>query len=403
VTAVASRPDGSADRPAGDGPAAAGGSPGTSPRRRLRRALPALSLAGALVLLGVLAAPSGQGAPLDPNGTGPLGAKALVEVLRAYGAEVSLVDGVPGPGVQAAVVLSDRLDDDRRAGLQRWAAGGGLLLVADPSSPLQLGAPTRAGNGLTVEDLHPDGQCHDLGLGRLRLSAGPSLLLRAPGTAGLTRCFPYQLSGGEEADFLLASHPGSGTVVALGGAGLWTNGRLAADDNAALAVDLLAPRPGTRVAVLVPSRAGSGHGTAYGLLGPRVRSALLQLLVAFGVLAWWRGRRLGSPVPERQPVPVAGAEIVTAVGGLLARTRNRDAAARQLRDGARRWMGERLGLGRTAPPARVADAAAARLGRDPSGVLALLADRPVLDDAELVRLAQSLTQLRQEVTGGHLP
>jgi len=368
---------------------------------RLRGLAPWVLIAVGVVALGVIAAPSGQGAPLDPNGTGPQGARAFVLLLRQYGADVSLVEGVPGAGTRTAVVLTDQLDASRRTAVDAWVRGGGTLVVADPRSPLQVGVPTRVGNGFTSTDLHPQGPCPALGLLDVsRLSVGPSLVLRSPGAA-LTRCYGYDLRDGEEADFLLGGDAGRGRVIGLGGAGLWTNQRLGQEDNAALAVGLLAPPGGGRVAVLMPSKVGSGTRSAVGLLGPHVRSALIELLVAFGVLAWWRGRRLGRPVPESMPVPVAGSELVNAVGGLLARTRNRDAAARQLRDGARRWLGERVGVGSTAPAPRIAEAVATRLGTDPERVLGLLADDPVADDDALVRLAQSLARLRQEVTGGN--
>lgn len=418
------------------------GTEGVVARGRLRRAAPFLALAAAFVVLGLVSSPSGSGGVLDPDGTSPQGAKALVLVLRQYGAHVELVDGVPAGDVGAAVVLSDQLDDARRAGVMAWVRTGGRLVVADPRSPLQLGAATLARNSLTTSDLHPEGRCALLeGSGITRLSVGPSALLRTddPRTQA---CFGFALAGAQEASFLLSTQTGRGLVVALGGAGLWTNQRLDADDNAALAVRLLAgpsaalaasppsvgspasgaspasggspasgasgstPSSGsgalgpTRVAVLVASKVGSGHRSAFGLVSPRVKTGLLQLVVAFGALAWWRGRRLGRPVSESRPVRIAGSEIVVAVGDLLARTASRDAAAHQLRDGTRRALAERLGLGPHATPDQVADVACARTGADRSVTLGLLVDRPVPDDAGLAGLARSLVQLRQEVIDG---
>jgi hypothetical protein len=189
-------------------------------------------------------------------------------------------------------------------------------------------------------------------------------------------------------------------VVGLGGAGLWTNQRLDQEDNAALAVGLLAPADGAHVAVLVASQPGSGHRSLVDLLSPRLKSSLIELLVAFGVLAWWRGRRLGRPISEDGPVKVAGSEIVVAVGDLLARTANRDGAAHQLREATRAQLGEWLGLGPRAMPAQVAGALAATLGIPADRSLILLSPGPLPDDAALVRLARSLAELRQEVTRG---
>jgi hypothetical protein len=372
-----------------------------APASRARRWTPWLWVAGLILVLGLIADSGSSGGVLDPNGTGPQGAKALVLLLRQYGAQVTLDPGVPGAGVGAAVVLSDQLDPTRRSGIAAWVRAGGHLVVADPTSPLQVGARTSVSNGLTTKNLQPAGGCDLPGLsGVQQLSVGPSLLLRVPPGASATTCFEYQLSDREQASFLVAVNDGSGRVVGLGGAGVWTNQRLDQLDNAALAIGLLAPTDGARVDVLVASRAGSGNRSVYDLLSPRLKWALLELVVAFGVLVWWRGRRFGRPITEAGPVQVAGSEIVLAVGELMARAGNRDAAARQLREGTCARIGSSLGLGTRSSPTAIADALAARFGIPADRTLALLSDAPVPDDAALVLLAQSLANLSQEVTRG---
>ena len=369
-----------------------------------RRWSPWALVAALVVALGVASQGSGPGAPLDPNGTGRQGAKALVLLLRHYGATVDLTAGLPAPGTGGALVLADQLDDARRVALAAWVREGGRLVVADPSSPLETGVPTRLGNGFSTADLAPGGSCAVPGLETVtRLAAGTTLLLRPPPRRPGTACFGYELDDHTSASFLLAEPVGAGTVIGLGGAGLWTNARLDLADNAALAVDLLAPASGTRVAVLTASPAGSGTKSLVDLLSPRLRSALIELLVAFAALAWWRGRRLGRPVSESGVVQVAASEIVVAVGDLLNRTGNRQTAGRQLQDGCRRALAERLGLGPNATVDQVVDAAAARSAVPPADVRELLAGAPVTDDAGLVVLARSLAHLRQEVIGGPLP
>ena len=59
--------------------------------------------------------------------------------------------------------------------------------------------------------------------------------------------------------------------------------------------------------------------------------ALAQLLIAFVVFALWRGRRLGRPVAEVQPVEIAGSELVVAVGNLLQKAGRPEIAAERLR------------------------------------------------------------------------
>ena len=309
--------------------------------------------------------------------------------------------GRPGPACaprSSSTISSTRA---RRAGLAPWVRAGGTLVVADPASQLQPGVPTVVGNGFTTGDLSPTGPCPALGLDDVnQLSVGQSLLLRPPTGRQAITCYGGTLTGGETASFLVAVPLGSGSVIGLGGAGVWTNARLSDADNAALALGLLAPAAGARVDVLIASPGGSGTQSALSLLNPRWKTAVLQLLVAFVLLAWWRGRRLGRPVTEDLLVQLPGNELVLAVSGLLARTHSRDAAAAQLRSGSRGALGARLGLGPRASVDQIADAAASRSPVPRDRVVALLTDAPLTDDPALVRLAQALVQLRQEVTHG---
>jgi uncharacterized protein DUF4350 len=367
----------------------------------VRRWGPWLVIAGLFLTLGIAAEPSGQGGYLDPAGTGAQGAKALVLLLRQYGARVTTDAGVPGPGVGTALVLTDTLDPVRRQQLARWVSAGGRLVVADPGSALQPGVPTQVGNGFTTTDLTPSGSCPVVGIDQVEtLSVGTSLLLRSPLGTPVVTCFGGTLSDGEPVAFVVSERMGAGQVIGLGGAGVWTNARLDKADNAAFAVGLLAPATGSGIDILTASPAGNGNRSFLSLLNPRLTTAVLQLLVAFAVFAWWRGRRLGRPVAEDQPVRLAGSELVVAVSDLLARTHNRDAAARQLRAGTGAGLGTVLGLGPHAGVDQVADAAAARSAVPRQRVVDLLSDTTLADDAALVRLTQALAQLRQEVTHG---
>src|SRR5205807_3951525 len=125
------------------------------------------------------------------------------------------------------------------------------------------------------------------------------------------------------AAWLVTRAEGRGDIVALGGLAPFTNERLGGADNGILAVTLLGPGRQARVTVLY-----GGRRTLYGLVGTNVKLALVQLLVAFVLLALWRARRLGRPVLELQPVVIPGYELVTAVGNLLQRAHKRDQVAR---------------------------------------------------------------------------
>ena len=126
-----------------------------------------------------------------------------------------------------------------------------------------------------------------------------------------------------------------------------------------------------------------------------------RIAIAFLVLVAWRARRLGRPVEERQPVELAGSELVVAVGNLLQVAKRRDHAASLLRSDVRAHLVRRLGLPPDTPTDVIADVASRRTGADRTRIEAALADRPVGDDAGLVALGQTVEAVREEVT--HAP
>jgi len=189
---------------------------------------------------------------------------------------------------------------------------------------------------------------------------------------------------------------GRGTVVGLGGASALLNSRLGRADNAVLAATLLAPTRADRVVVLRPPAPGSGQEDLIDLVAPRAKLAVVQLGVAFVVVALWRARRLGRPVLEPQPVQVPGSALVIAVGQLLQRTRSRAQAAAVLGDDLRRTLASRLGLAPSAPAEVVADAVAGRSDRSSEEVLAVLAGQTPGDEEALVALARTVEQIREE-------
>jgi hypothetical protein len=81
-----------------------------------------------------------------------------------------------------------------------------------------------------------------------------------------------------------------------------------------------------------------------------VKFGVVQLLVALGVLALWRGRRLGPVVEEPLPVVVRAAETVEGRSRLYRKAGARDVAAEALRRAAVRRLGTALGLPRRAAP-----------------------------------------------------
>jgi hypothetical protein len=133
----------------------------------------------------------------------------------------------------------------------------------------------------------------------------------------------------------------------------------------------------------------------WSLVGPGPRAAMLQLAVAAVVYVIVRGRRLGRPMHEPQPVQLAGSELVVAVGHLMQQGRDPGRAARLLRAELRRSVRERLGL-----PAEISPEALARIVSDRYGVPIeraehALGERPVSTEQALVALSRDVEFLTE--------
>lgn len=346
---------------------------------------------GALLVLAVLvgtylsAARRTEGPPLDPGSTASDGARALVELLDRYG-EVEVLDAVPTGQHATAVVLRDRFDREAESRLRAWVRSGGTLVVADRGSTFLPRVVGELGGRAAVS-------CAVPGTAGVRsLDVGDGAVLDARGGRACR--------SDEGEPLVVEERVGGGRIVAIGGADPFTNDLLDEQDNAVLAVGLLAPEPGTRVAFLRPDLAvGTGDRGLVDLVGTPVRAALAQLAVAFAVVVLWRARRLGRPVPEPQQVRIESAELTAAVGLLLARSRHPGRAAAVLRDRARRDLSGPLGLPLDAPGPLVVDAIAARTTLDPTEAhQATLA--PVTTDDDLVAVANLLARVREEITHG---
>lgn len=383
---------------AGRGLGAAGGS---GARRRVKELAPFGLLAVALALAALFGGrPPVQGEPLDPRSSGPLGTKALVDTLGELGARVELVAGVPDADTEVALLLADALDATAREELLTWVREGGRLVAADVASPLTPEVVDATSLGITTPSLAP-GDCPLAAMadvGRVTVPGGAVYAV----DEGAVGCYPRG-----EGSWLVARTEGEGAIVALGGPATFTNLELGAQDNALLAAALLLGgqdgrqgRP--RVAVLETPPPGGGDATLTDLIDPSVRSAFVQLLIAFGLVVLWRSRRLGRPVVERNPVEVPGSELVVAVGNLLQTARRPGRAAALLRADARRLLTERLGLPAGADAEVIADAAASRTGVHRADVAEVLddGDAPAkgaaqVDEARLVALAQSAEAVRR--------
>lgn len=332
-------------------------------------------IAAAALVLGLLVLGRDErGGYLDPRGTNPAGARAVVELVGALGGEVRILPGVPPSDADTALVLDDAAVDEEADALLDWVRDGGRLVIADPSSPRvpPIVGFDAAPFDATEEDwlvLEP-GVCDVTALE----SAGDLLVPEAGAYAvasGDRSCF-----GAGSSAYVVTRSVGAGTLVSVGSPDPFLNASLGSADNAVLVAALLVPEPGTRFVFIdgfpLSSGIGAGDTSLWGLVGSGVRWGLALLAVAGLVFGLGRARRLGRPVPEPLPVELRGSELVVAVGNVLERGADVTGAATRIRAAAVRRIAGRHGLPADAPVATLAAVLADRHGVDAHEVEAAL-------------------------------
>lgn len=360
--------------------------------QRVRPAWPVVALVAAVVVVAVLITPEpGTGLPLDPASTGPDGTKALVDVLDEVGRAVDVIDPeqVGDTDADVVLVLRDTLTTRLRRSLRQQATQGARVVVADPGSGSELAPEVVSGVGLLPTAL--DRGCDLVALRDVDdvRPIGGALYDVPDGAVG---CFSTA-----DGAWLVVERLGSGHLVSLGGGGVLANSELGRADHAVLAVQLLTPDESSTVTVVRPVIRVAGDVSLFDLVPDRVRAALLQLLVGFGVFAVWRARRLGPPLVERLPVKLASSELTSAVGALLARHGARRATAGRIADDTRRRLARRVDLPSGAPLDDVALRVAQRTGWAVGAVRDRLEPREPESDAELLRVASDLSDLDHAV------
>ena len=403
--------------------------PGTGGASGARAALTGLVVV--IVALGMFLLARARPSPeaFDPRSNRPDGTRALVLLLEQQGATVQITRTVPdaasgsGDGSSAraprVLVLDDRLDDDQRTRLLDFVEGGGVLVVADPTSTLH-GGPGLDGGAIAVDsdtptyaDVGPavdatnnvrNTVCEIPALRALRgLRVQQGLLF--PVAVGEPQCFGDGAPGTETSApgghaFVIRHDLGSGTVVGLGDNHLFTNQQLRFADNSGLATALLVPDREAAVTIVLGSGTsrsvedvGTGDQSLRDLVRPGVWMAIAQLAAAFVVFAVARGVRVGRPVSEPRPIPLAGSEFVRASGSIMRTARHHERAGWMLRLELHRDLCRRYRLVHDSTAEQLAQAASVRDGIDPADTRRALTAEPT-DDRSLLEHAQLVDRIR---------
>jgi hypothetical protein len=354
---------------------------------------------------------------LEPDGTGPSGAKALVQVLRDHGVDVQVVrsvgalaDASPGSGTAVVMANSAYVGHDSAVALGDAAAGADRLVLLSPTAGQLAALRLPVTSGEVGAPVRVTARCES-SVARKEDTAAIVDVRFIPASAAdaapASLCFPLPALRAEQdggADFghgaamatvpATADHP---EVVALGFASSFTNRWVDEQSHAGLAIRALGHSP--RLLWYQPgigdlaNLSGDPTPTAWPVwLGP----AAAVLATAVAVLAFVRGRRMGALVTEPLPVVVRAVETTESRGRIYRRARDRSRAATILRTATTARLARRLAL----PPQMVEAvqaAAAAASGMPATQVAALLAGPPPSTDVELHVLASSLTDLEERV------
>jgi hypothetical protein len=353
------------------------------------------------IIVGLIQPTGGTNGYLDPGDARPGGAHALAQLAGQRGATVTRVSSAAaavhaasataGRPVTLLVTNPELLTESQLKTLAQ--APGNRIVVAPDAAVLAILAPRVTETGTPPVQTQPPGCA--LPAARLAGSVQAGGLALRTTAAGAFQCYP-----GPNQPSLVRYTAGGRTITVLGTGVPLTNAYLAAQGNAALALNLLGP---ARIIWLVPSlpppgSIGAGGRASFASVVPfGAYLVLLQLFIAAGLAALWRGRRLGPVVAERLPVVVRAAETVEGHGRLYQARAARDQAAAVLRQAARDRIVRLLGLPATAGDTSVAAQVAGRTGRTADEIMNLLAGPAPASDPALTALADDLDTLEAEV------
>lgn len=390
--------------------------PGTSISPSTRRIIDAAKAPIAIGLLVITVAVvaallegSRESGALDPRSAHPNGSLALTRLLQREGVRVDLVrtltEAQRAAGREGTTLLVTKPD------LVAGPVLGKLLRRADESiliSPQPAALSAVPGDvelaGLSFVDTRLPACALDIAtkagaatLGGDEYAIASDVRSVSQGTRSLARaqfCYP----GAAGASLVRVSASGHAFTL-LGTSAPLTNEKLDEEGNAALAMRLLGKH--ARLVWYVPSlddpALAREQRPLLELLPDPWKFALVQVAVAVVFFALWRMRRLGPVVTEPIPVVVRAAETTEGRARLYRAAHAADHAAEALRGAARDRIGRRIGLPVGAEPTALVEAVAVRSDRPPAEVHALLYGTATLDDHALVRLADALDTLENEV------
>ncbi|GAA1577659.1 DUF4350 domain-containing protein [Kribbella hippodromi] len=364
------------------------------------RALRTPLLVTALIVLaaiGLLIATSARtSGPFSPDSTDSNGARALATLLKNHNVSVHSTETLddaqqPGDGKTLLIGPGGSLEhgDWQQIANAGWSH---LVLVRPGSQALSVLAPGVQATGDVLTERSREAGCDLPAAVKAGTVTVSGATYSAPSDA--TACYGDGINS-----TVVRLDLGGRIVDVIGTPTSFTNGELAKDGNAALALNLIGTHGDLTwyLPQLESASSGPADKDAPPLIPPDVRYIAWALAFAVLVVAIWRGRRLGPVVAERLPVIVHASETTEGRARLYRRSQARDRAAAALRESALGQLHKAHGIPRRSHPTAVVATVAARTGRDPAMLYELLYGLPPQSDAALMSLSQQLDVLTQEV------
>ena len=370
----------------------------------LRRSLLWIGIVTAALLIAVFvavlrAATTTSGEPMSATNAGPGGARALVEVLRDQGVEVTVSDSLDTTLAAVAdpdnttVLLYDLnyvLDESQLSQLRDVARD---VVVLDPTPEvLALISPDIAPAGY-VDGTASAGCALAAADAAGEITVNGNAYRVLSNTSEVETCF----DNGDGVYSLIQVVTGESRLTALGAVESLTNAEILAEGNAALGLNLLGANEH-----LVWYLPGVGDYDARlptpAELSPDwlIPVSLTAFIVALAAM-FWRGRRLGPLVVENLPVIVRASETMRGRARLYERANARLHTLDSLRIGTIARLAALCGLATTATVDDVVRASAATAGLDESEVRRLLVHAEPTTDRALVGYSDELLRLEQRV------
>jgi hypothetical protein len=379
-------------------------------RRFFRRGAFWIAAALLLIVVAIVVAfitrPNADTTPLSPTGTGPVGSKALVQVLRSQGVTVTSTSTLRATrrSIDSAADTTLLVYDDgylSNAQLKQLPSLASSVIIVTPTyDELRALVPSLHSAGSAPKSLRAD--C-DLPAARKAgtISSGGSSYRFVGSHPDAVECF----GSGHGAYSLVTIPSATGSLTVLGARNTLTNQHIIESGNAALALNLLGSKP--NLVWYLPSIEDLGAGSSIPSFADEAPAWLIAItsltalvIIAAGV---WRGRRFGPLVIERPPVIVPASETMEGRARLYEKSTARLHALDALRVGTVQRLAARCGLPRRASVDEVIGAVAANTGQSPIDIRNLLIDTVPQSDAQLVALSDQLLILERAVETATTP